>query len=261
MAKQTSQNSDEPEIIGGVQQKKAPEAVVEGNPTLYCFETCPFCWKVRSLLKLRGINYSKVEVDPMKKKELAFSDWKAVPVFVDADGTQVYDSNDILHYINENLSDDAESQFPTPFPTPGQDAAQDEWMDFSNDHLGKSIVPVIYRSYRSSLAALDYVTKVENFGSWQAFKAKWIGAIVMRLVARSRSKSFDVSPEENLQQKLNSLAGGISSDFFGGKSPNGADHANYGILRAMQGLRGFDIVQSHDSIWPWYQRMQSVCGE
>lgn len=256
MAKRGTAKTEKPEVSGGVQEHKAPEAVVDGNPTLYCFETCPFCWKVRSLLKLRGINYSKVEVDPMKKTQLAFSEWKAVPVLVDSDGTQVYDSNDILHYINENLGNGSTQGFPKA----GEDESQDEWMDFSNDHLGKSIVPVIYRSYRSSLAALDYVTEVDNFSGWQAFKAKWMGAVVMRLVARNRAKKFDVSPEENLKQKLDSLGGGISSDFFGGSIPNGADHANYGILRAMQGFRGFDIVQEHDAIWPWYQRMQSVCG-
>ena len=36
-------------------------------------------------------------------------------------------------------------------------------MKFSNDILGKSIVAVIYKNYRTSLHALDYVTKVDKF--------------------------------------------------------------------------------------------------
>jgi hypothetical protein len=52
------------------------------------------------------------------------------------------------------------------------------------------------------------------------------------------------------------MSSGIDGEFFGGGEPNGADFANYGILRSMQGLNGFDIVENHNVIWPWYNRMQ-----
>ena len=45
----------------GVQDTLVPERVVDGLPTMYCFETCPFCFKVKALLGSRGIEYSKVE--------------------------------------------------------------------------------------------------------------------------------------------------------------------------------------------------------
>ena len=44
----------------GVQKILVPERVVNGLPTMYCFETCPFCFKVKALLGSRGIEYSKV---------------------------------------------------------------------------------------------------------------------------------------------------------------------------------------------------------
>ena len=56
------------------------------------------------------------------------------------------------------------------------------------------------------------------------------------------------------------MSTGIKSDFFGGEIPNGADFANFGILRSMEGLYGFDIVESHSKVWPWYQRMKSSSG-
>nr|AIF18038.1 microsomal prostaglandin-E synthase 2 (PTGES2) [uncultured marine group II/III euryarchaeote KM3_80_G12] len=238
----------------GPQADKVAAAVVDQKPTLYCFETCPFCWKVRSLLAWKGVAYSKVEVDPLKKGELGFSDWKAVPVFVDSDGTQVNDSNDILEWINSN------HEGATSFPAAGTDAEQERWMEFSNAVLGKSIVPVIYRTFGSSLKALAYVTSVEKFGRWQAWKAKWIGAFVMRMIGRSRAKLWDLPPEANLAHQLDELATGIEGDFLGGDSPDGGDFANYGMLRSMQGLRGFDIVEGHSSIGPWYGRMQSTSG-
>jgi hypothetical protein len=76
------------------------------------------------------------------------------------------------------------------------------------------------------------------------------------MVGKSRAKMFDESPRKNLSTQLNSMSVAIEEDFFGGKSPNGADFANYGILRSMQGLNGFDIVEKHEIIWPWYSRMQ-----
>ncbi len=236
----------------GVQETRVTERVVDNKPTLYGFETCPFCWKVRSLLNWKGVDYRSVEVDPMTKAEIRWANWKSVPVFVDADGTQVNDSNAILHYVDERLGG------PARFARAGENAEQDRWLAFSDQTLAKSIVAVVYGTFRSSLAAMAYVTSVERFSPWQAFKAKWLGAVVMRLIGRSRAKMFDLAPEANLAAQLDLLSGAFSPDFLGGSAPDGADFANYGILRSTQGLRGFDIVESHPAAGPWYRRMQEL---
>ena len=49
---------DEP--TSGVQEVLVPERVVDALPTMYCFETCPFCFQVKAILGSRGIDYSKV---------------------------------------------------------------------------------------------------------------------------------------------------------------------------------------------------------
>ncbi len=244
--------NEEREASSGVQDKRVPERVVNGLPTMYCFETCPFCFKVKALLGSRGVEYSKVEVDPTFKTQLKWSEWGKVPVFVDVDGTQVNDSNHILHYIDSN---GAES-----FPRMGEDSEQDRWMDFSNRVLGKSIVAVIYTSYRTSVQALDYVTKVDNFSFGSRLINKWFGGLIMRMVGRSRAKMFDLPPRENLQHQLDLMSEGIRGDFFGENEPNGADFANFGILRSMQGLNGFDIVEGHQVVSGWYTRMQKLSG-
>jgi len=236
----------------GVQKKLVPERVVDGLPTIYCFETCPFCFKVKALLGSRGIKYSKVEVDPTFKTQLKWSDWEKVPIFVDVDGTQVNDSNYILHYIDSN---DSES-----FPKLGEDPEQDRWMDFSNQILGKSIVAVIYTSYRTSVQALDYVTRVDKFSFGSRLINKWLGGFIMRMVGKSRAKMFDRQPRENLQYQLDVMSEAIRGEFFGKDEPNGADYANFGILRSMQGLNGFDIVENHNVVSGWYRRMQKHSG-
>ena len=56
------------------------------------------------------------------------------------------------------------------------------------------------------------------------------------------------------------MSKGINGKFFGGLEPNGADFANYGILRSMQGLNGFDLVEGHAVISDWYGLMQHRSG-
>ena len=50
------------EPTSGVQEKLVPERVVDGLPTMYCFETCPFCFKVKALLGSRGLNTPKLRL-------------------------------------------------------------------------------------------------------------------------------------------------------------------------------------------------------
>ena len=56
------------------------------------------------------------------------------------------------------------------FSKGGEDQDQDHWMDFSNNVLGKSIVAVIYSTYWTSVGALDYVTRVDNFSRQSTYQ-------------------------------------------------------------------------------------------
>lgn len=60
----------------------------EDNITLYQFASCPFCNKVRTFLDYYGMKYNIVEVDPLFKKEIKFSEYKKVPIVV-IQGNQV----------------------------------------------------------------------------------------------------------------------------------------------------------------------------
>ena len=57
--------------------------------TLYQYETCPFCCKIRTFLDYYGIEYTKVEVHPIFKREIGFSNYKKVPIVVVDDEIQV----------------------------------------------------------------------------------------------------------------------------------------------------------------------------
>ena len=59
--------------------------------TLYQYQTCPFCCKVRSFLEFYGFPITIVEVDPIKRKEIKFSEYRKVPIVVckTADGKEL----------------------------------------------------------------------------------------------------------------------------------------------------------------------------
>lgn len=48
--------------------------------TLYQYATCPFCCKVRSFLDYYNVDYEIVEVNPVTRKEIKFSDYRKVPL-------------------------------------------------------------------------------------------------------------------------------------------------------------------------------------
>ena len=75
-----------------------------------------------------------------------------------------------------------------------------------------------------------------------------------------QSQDVRPPPRENLHHQLDIMSEGIKGDFFGEEEPNGADFANFGILRSMQGLNGFDIVEDHHVVSGWYARMQQNSG-
>lgn len=50
--------------------------------TLYQYQTCPFCCKVRAFLDYYGISYDVVEVDPVLRQSIKWSMYKKVPILV-----------------------------------------------------------------------------------------------------------------------------------------------------------------------------------
>ncbi|EDO38882.1 predicted protein, partial [Nematostella vectensis] len=75
------------------------EASHQPKITLYQYQTCPFCCKVRAYLEYFGIDYTKVEVNPLTRKEIEFStEYRKVPIAI-VDGKQARASNDEDHYL------------------------------------------------------------------------------------------------------------------------------------------------------------------
>ena len=65
------------------QQEQSDDKISSIKYKLYQYETCPFCCKVRAFFDYYGIEYEKVEVNPLFRRELkAITDYRKVPVLV-----------------------------------------------------------------------------------------------------------------------------------------------------------------------------------
>jgi len=54
--------------------------------TLYQYQSCPFCCKVRAYLDYHGFSYDVVEVNSVMQSEIRWSKYKKVPIILCNDG-------------------------------------------------------------------------------------------------------------------------------------------------------------------------------
>ncbi len=76
--------------------------------TLYQFESCPFCEKVRNKLAELNLDYEKVNVpndreDSLRKELFEKSGVATIPV-IKIDDKFIGDSGEIISYLEENFS-------------------------------------------------------------------------------------------------------------------------------------------------------------
>lgn len=77
--------------------------------TLFQFQTCPFCCKVRAFLDYMGISYKVVEVDAVLRQDIKWAAQKKVPMVLirqrDGRYVQMSDSSAIISLIATYLND------------------------------------------------------------------------------------------------------------------------------------------------------------
>ncbi|KAF5734030.1 prostaglandin E synthase 2-like [Tripterygium wilfordii] len=233
-------------------QELMPKEVV-----LYQYEACPFCNKVKAFLDYYDIPYKVVEVNPLSKKEIKWSDYKKVPILM-VDGERLVDSSAIIDQLSEKI-----------LPKNTVDIASDEdneekkWRGWVDSHLVHVLSPNIYRNTSEAIEAFDYITSNGNFSFFEKISVKYAGAAAMYFVSKNLKKKYNITDEraalyEAVETWVDALNG---SEFLGGTKPNLADLAVYGVLRPIRYLRsGRDMVEN-TRIGDWYTRMEGVVGE
>ncbi|KAL8459167.1 hypothetical protein ACS0TY_036584 [Phlomoides rotata] len=241
---------EEVEAKEAVHPKFQPENVV-----LYQYEACPFCNKVKAFLDYNDIQYKIVEVNPISKKEIKWSDYKKVPILM-VDGEQMVDSSDMINKLAQKINPDFRPD------SVEEDNEEMKWRGWVDNHLVHILSPNIYRTTSEALESFEYITTLGNFSFTERIIAKYAGAAAMYIVSKKLKKRHNITDEraalyDAAEAWVDALKG---RDFLGETRPNLADLAVYGVLRPIRYLKsGRDMVEN-TRIGDWYARMEKAVG-
>ncbi|KAH9514530.1 Prostaglandin E synthase 2 [Bulinus truncatus] len=169
--------------------------------TLYQYQTCPFCCKVRAALDYYGFSYDVIEVNSVTKKQLKWSEYQKVPILVinfnDENKTEVRlkDSSVIISILESYRQDPKVSinqlnsyypcltekdgrrvkynflnkyfiMFPDnqDFMTQDERSEERKWRQWADDHMVHMLSPNAYRTMSEALQAFNYFSVV---GEWE----------------------------------------------------------------------------------------------
>ncbi|KAL6995867.1 prostaglandin-E synthase [Sarracenia purpurea var. burkii] len=169
-----------------IQAKELPESkkFLPNDVVLYQYEACPFCNKVKAFLDYHDIPYKIVEVNPINKKEIKWSDYKKVPILM-VDGEQMVDSSDIIDKLFRRIHPDSILD--------GDE--ERKWSGWVDSHLVHVLSPNIYRTTSEALESFDYITTHGNFSLTERIIAKYAGAAAMYFVSKKLKKKHNITDE------------------------------------------------------------------
>ncbi len=227
--------------------------------TLYQFELCPYCHKVRAGLEAKGIPFKKVEVNPMNKKELPELEAegrKKVPV-LEFEGEIVRDSTDILAWM--------EARFPERTPFLAGDTARKEkaemierWVD---EDLTQILPTVIYGTWGEAVRAAQVTARTSNFGLVQNMAVRVGGSLIMHQVAKRilKKRGEGKSAKELLDGELDRLEAWLGDqDFLCGDTISLGDVAAHGALTCILDFPAFSFVRERPKLLAWYDRVAAL---
>ena len=147
--------------------------------TLYQFQSCPFCSKVRALLNYIDQPFEVVEVSPLGLKELDFTDHNKVPVLKDDDEV-ITESATIIEYVNEHYA-----KFPV-----NENAK--EWTDWIDNTLVHYITPLVHPNFSTSHKNFEHIIKTGQYGWLKTKFIRFVGAIAMPKVAKKLKTKYKI---------------------------------------------------------------------
>jgi microsomal prostaglandin-E synthase 2 len=226
--------------------------------TLYQFELCPFCHKVRAGLELKGLPYRKVEVNPMTKKELPALPADAprkVPVLQSGTDT-VADSTAILTFLDE--------KFPGKVGfRPADDAAHkkaaeiEEWVD---SELIYALPTVIYGTWGEALKAAQVTARSSNFGWLQNLGVRAGGSLIMHQVAkRLLQKRGKTDAHRWVHESIDQFEQWLGDrPFVTGSELSVADVAMHGALSCVKSFPVYAEIMQRTKVAGWFDRVHAM---
>ncbi|CAA6826390.1 MAG: Unknown protein [uncultured Thiotrichaceae bacterium] len=215
--------------------------------TLYQFQSCPFCGKVRAFMNHTGIEYDTVEVAPFGMKELDFTDHKKVPVLRDDDEI-IVESAAIVDYLNQDYGRLSVSE------------GSGEWMTWVDKTLVQYLPPLIHPNFSTSFKNFAVVMNREQISGIKGFFVRLGGSVMMPKVARKmKAKNNIVDVEQEFSAAIDRWVteGLAGKAFFGGEQADQVDTSVFGVLHSS---RGMGIIEAQKSRNPAFAHWYDVCA-
>jgi microsomal prostaglandin-E synthase 2 len=227
--------------------------------TLFQFQLCPFCHKVRAALELKGVTYQKVEVAPGNKKELPdlpIDAPRKVPVLQIGDEI-IWDSTDILLQIDRLVPQGDLLTTRKPGERDEEVEAFEEWVD---QELMPALPTVIYDTWPNAIKAANITARESNFGLMDRFKVKVGGSLIMKLIVKRILKRVGRTDGHAWLQECLDTAEQMVGDknFVIGEKPTIADAALHGAFKCVEEFPIFEKISSRSTLKAWYDRIQAL---
>lgn len=242
------------------------------------------------------IPYRTVEVSPLSKKELKWSEHRKVPIAV-LDDDILQDSSLIISRLAAEIEAGQSSQQAHQQPqasssaskswvpwskkgsTPasqseaqtsnssvGTTSREEEayWRQWVDARLVKVITVNIYGTAKEAFQTFDYISATGKFNWFEAESARVAGAVMMWGISNKLKKKYGIDGDlrEELylcgDQWVEALG---DRDFLGGSQPNLADLAVFGVVKSVTGTDTFMDLMHRTQIGKWYERMMAQVGE
>eukprot|EP00164_Ancoracysta_twista_P024055 GFYU01045371.1.p1 GENE.GFYU01045371.1~~GFYU01045371.1.p1 ORF type:complete len:347 (-),score=59.51 GFYU01045371.1:19-990(-) len=228
--------------------------------TLYQFETCPYCTKTRTFMDFNDIQYNKVDVHPISKKESVVG--KKVPVLM-MDGVPQTESNDIIKRLQSQLENDGRSKFETQ--TEAQQEDTEKWLTWVDNKLLPLFPPNTYGSYGEGYQLFTKIVQTyPKFSPLERMLYQVTGPIMMKVVSgKIQKRRGIVKPREELYQSVNEWLDAVQQTpgpFYGGEKPSLVDVVVYGGLKTIAELKTFDDVRANTNVDVWWNAMSTTAN-
>lgn len=224
---------------------------------LYQYAICPFCNKTKAALDYLKVPYGTVEVDPLTRSQIKFSnDYKKVPIAVfSGDDAIVGGSTEIVDRVldgKEAPADVDSSHFCS------EEARK--WNKWCDEKFAVTVYPNITRSVAECWQALGYLQSCPEFSTVRAVATRAVGALGMAAAHGKIKKKYGMDNERDaLFSAVEAWAKEVGSKpFRGGEKPDLADLAVFGCIRGISALPLHQELVDHKEFGPWYARVAKI---
>jgi microsomal prostaglandin-E synthase 2 len=236
---------------------------------LYKYKICPFSNIAKVFLEYQKIPFESVEVNPLTKVELGFSEkYRKVPIVTILDSAsttpaakafqQLNGTEEILphdYQLSENGiidDDDDGDEFVSS-------DSSIRWQDFARNKLAPLLYPNICRTLGDSFRAFDYVHSGTNsFSAVQRYSIQYVGSVAMYFAASKIKEKYKIDDVQvALEETLAELESELSkegSKFLRHSSsselPHLGDLSVFGVLKGLKGLPLWNEIFNDDNSQP-----------